>query len=209
MFDTYEKCNRFNRRDRIAAFLSAFLLMFTLLTLSANATVEGSGKQSWIDIFFRTEYFYGDDYRYCVDVVYSDLILTYQMTSLLINDETGDRTIEEGNWLSERTPLDNVSVTVINHADTPVALESMICDADFDQCGTKVRDVFDTNFLDAVRHDPEGTPIVSSALMRLAVEGEPIYEQYMGKKELNVTVRVHAVSGIATSGREFRSPFPA
>ena len=209
MFSTHEKCNRINRRDRIAAFLSAFLLMFTLLTLSANATVEGNEKKSWIDIFFRTEYFYGDDYRYCVDIVYSDMILTYQMTSLLINDETGDRTIEEGSWLSVRTPLENISVTVINRADTPVALESMICDADFDHCGTKVRGVFDTNFLDAVRHDPEGSPIVSSALMRLAVEGEPIYEQYMGKKELNVTVRVHAVSGIATSGREFRSPFPA
>lgn len=209
MFSTYEKCNRTNRKDRIAAFLSAFLLMFTLLTLTVTATVEGSGKKSWIDIFFRTEYFYGDDYRYCVDIVYSDMILTYQMTSLLINDETGDRTIEEGSWLSVRTPLENISVTVINRADTPVALESMICDDDFDHCGTKVRGVFDTNFLDAVRHDPEGSPIVSSALMRLAVEGEPIYEQYMGKKELNVTVRFHAVSGIATSGREFRSPFPA
>ena len=209
MFSTHEKCNRINRKDRIAAFLSAFLLMFTLLTLSANATVEGSGKKSWIDIFFRTEYFYGDDYRYCVDIVYSDMIFTYQMTSLLINDETGDRTIEEGSWLSVRTPLENISVTVINRADTPVALESMICDADFDHCGTKVHGVFDTNFLDAVRHDPEGSPIVSSALMRLAVEGEPIYEQYMGKKELNVTVRILAVSGIATNGREFRSPFPA
>ena len=209
MFSTYEKCNRINRKDRIAAFLSAFLLMFTLLTLTVNAAVEGSGKKSWIDIFFRTEYFYGDDYRYCVDIVYSDMILTYQMTSLLINDETGDRTIEEGSWLSVRTPLENISVTVINRADTPVVLESMICDADFDHCGTKVHGVFDTNFLDAVRHDPEGSPIVSSALMRLAVEGEPIYEQYMGQKELNVTVRFHAVSGIATSGREFRSPFPA
>jgi hypothetical protein len=191
----------------VAAFLSVCVLMSALLILPADATVEGSEKRSWIDILFRTEYFYGDMYRYSIDIEYSTLILTYQWTSVLIDNETGDRVIEEGDWLVERTPLDHVAVTVTNRADSPLSLEALLFDEEFDACGTTARATFDTSALDAVRYDEIGAPVVGSALMRLAVEGDPIYEKFMGKKHLGVTVAVCPCSGSATSGRDYVSPF--
>ena len=209
MMAAYKKCNRIKGRDKIAAFLSACLLVSTLLTLPVNATVERSEKKTIKDIFFHTEHHYTDEYRYAIDVVYSNMMLTYQITSWLIDDATGEITVEDGRWLIARHPLDTVALTVENKADTPVSLQAMLFDEDFDECGTKVRSIFDTNSLDAVRRDAGNKPVVASALMRLAVEGEPIYEQYMGKKHLGVTVRILPVSGVATSGRDFVSPFSA
>ena len=209
MLASYEKCSRRSHIAWIAAFLSVCLLMSALLILPVDATVEGSGKKTWIDILFRTEYFYGDDYRYAVDIEYSSLILTYQWTSLLIHDETGDRVIEEGTWLVERTPLDHLAVTVTNRADSPLTLEALLFDEEFDACGATTRATFDTSALDAVRYDEIGAPVVGSALMCLSVEGDPIYEQYMGKKHLGVTVAVCPCSGSATNGRDYVSPFSA
>lgn len=196
---------KFYQRILSAVMLSAGIIGLTSLHL---LPVGAAWESSSSDVKISIEESFSDDYRYCFDVEYRDMIFTYALHSITLNVMTNERDIHEGEWVMGGEATCEVSLTVINHADTPISLRVAVDDGDFVACGSDiVTDGFADATLDACHLDEQGQPILEEAELELTVQGNPEIESYRGKKNVYVTVYATPVSGVATGGQVFRSPF--
>ena len=170
--------------------------------------VGAAWESSSSDVKISIEESFSDEYRYCFDVEYRDMIFTYALHSITLNVMTNERDIHEGEWVMGGEATCEVSLTVINHADTPISLRATVDDGDFTACGSDVvTDGFAAATLDACRFDGNGQPILGESELALTVQGDPEIESYRGEKNVYITVCATPMSGVATGGQVFRSPF--
>lgn len=180
----------------IAVVFIAGALTFSLL---AADTVAGGNA----DVYILVNPIYGQ-YRYSIDIVFYSMRFTYNLRSTAHNSDTGETYVNSGEWLMDENRTETVTVTVINHSDTPVKATAKTNTADFRLCGVAVeRSGLVEELLPAVRLLSDRQAQVSSREMSLTLTGIPSLTSYKGQKTIYVTVHIVPVSGYAANGQYY------
>ena len=193
-----------------------FILILTMVVFMAGAptfsllaadTVTGGSA----DVYILVSPIYGQ-YRYSLDIVFYSMRFTYNLRSTAHNSDTGETYVNSGEWLMDENRTETVTVTVINHSDTPVTatanstvtLPPKTNTTDFRLCGVEVeRSGVVEELLPAVKLLSDRQAQVSSREMSLTLVGIPSLVSYKGQKTIYVTVYIVPASGYAANGQYY------
>ena len=164
--------------------------------LAADTVADGHA-----DVHILVNSVYGQ-YRYSLDIVFYSMRFTYNLRSTAHNSDTGETYVNSGEWLMDENRTETVTLTVINHSDTPVKATARTNTADFRLCGVEVeRSGLVEELLPAVRLLQDRSAQVSSREMSLTLVGIPSLASYKGQKTIYATVYIAPASGYATNGQ--------
>ena len=185
-----------------------FILILTMVVFMAGAptfsllaadTVAGGSA----DVYILVSPIYGQ-YRYSLDIVFYSMRFTYNLRSTAHNSDTGETYVNSGEWLMDENRTETVTVTVINHSDTPVTATAKTNTTDFRLCGVEVeRSGLVEELLPAVKLLSDRQAQVSSREMSLTLVGIPSLVSYKGQKTIYVTVYIVPASGYAANGQHY------
>ncbi len=184
----------------IAVFCAAFLV---LPGLSLHAA---SGSRTSSEVSITVAPVYGE-YRYSMDILFYSMEFTYHLLSIACNEETGEVYVNSGEWQMSGNAVESVTLTVVNHSDTPVLVTSRADASELVRCGIDVGQTgLSGEYLPACQPVPNAEALVSEGEMTLTLEGYPKLDAYAGIKTIYVTVRVDPAAGFASNGEEY-TPF--
>jgi len=179
-----------------------FIASAASLNLLAGSVTGGEAD---VKIGLNPEY---GAYRYSLDIVFYSMRFSYNLRSIAHNSETDETYVNSGEWVMDENKMNSVTVTVVNHSDTPIKVTAQVNTADFRFCGVVVnRQGLTGDVLPAVKLVPEGDAEVSSREMILTLVGIPSLTAYKGQKVIYATVCVVPESGYASNGQYYESKY--
>lgn len=176
---------------------AAFLFSFSF---PVSASFVGGGDAN---VIIKVDTKYSKNYRYSADVIYYSMIFTFNLRSIAINTETGETSVNTGEWMMDENRTDSVTITVVNHSDTPIRATALVNEKDFSLCNMKVEKIWtDGNVIPPCEYDGEKI-IIGEKILLLILDGYPTPETYEGEKRLFVTVEITPTSGYTTGGEYY------
>lgn len=189
-------------RRLIAAACAVLLALPFGLSLNADSDSQASS-----DVLITVDSVYGN-YRYSFDIVFYSMEFTYHLHSIARNEETGEVYVNSGEWQMDGNEMCSVTLSVINHSDTPVRVTAAVDDGDFVRCGVSAeRNGLSGEYLPACRLVPGAETLVSEGEMTLTLAGYPELHSYLGAKTFYVAVFVTPAGGTATNGNDYSPAF--
>ncbi len=188
--------------SKIISVMLFVLLSVSVFSSSLKAENISSGEAD-VSITVDTDY---GEYRYSFDIVFYSMMFTYNLRSIACNEETGETYVNSGDWMMDQNKTDSVTLTVVNHSDTPVCVTASVNAAAFLRCGAAVeRTGLSGEYLPACELISDGQVLVSQSEMILTLLGYPQLPFYQGIKTIYATICVTPASGYATNGDYYSS----
>ena len=189
-------------KKKLLSVFSYCVVSALFLSLQVGFTALPAAREGKTDVLISV----GKDkeYHYAIDIIYKNISFVYQLESIAINSQTGERYVNSGRWLEQGgTPAPLFDVLVVNRSDTPIHSETAFYATDFHRCGADITVKNDgDNVLPAVLSDAEKKTVYE--LKTSAVFGiYPELSSYKGEKRIAATVKIDRAAGMTTDGSPF------